>query len=282
MSQLWINGQLVDKADAKVSPFDHGFLYGDGVWEHLRAFGGKLFRPHEHLGLLFQAAETLGITIPLSRDELLAAVETTLKANDRTDGYIRVIVTRGPGTIGPDPRKLDPQVIIIAEEYQPFPQELYGHGLHAVTADYPHDVEHPTSRLRLLGRPAVTLAKAHALRNGCLEAVLAAPHAVIGATEGTLFRIESGHKRVWWHAELAPPDPAADAAAALVEEAGCRVDQAWLAPGALAHGDEMFVAGTACGVIGIVRLDGTDIGTGTEGPLTKRVRERFRELVRKG
>src|SRR5262245_44464474 len=130
MSLVWINGQLIDKADARVSPFDHGFLYGDGVWEHLRAFGGKPFRPADQLRHLFVAATLLGIDIPLSLDELIAAVEVTLKANSRSEGYVRVIVTRGPGTIGPDPRKIDPQVLITAEEYLPFPTELYEHGLH--------------------------------------------------------------------------------------------------------------------------------------------------------
>ena len=121
MSQVWINGRLVDKADAKVSPFDHGFLYGDGVWEPLRVYGGKLFRPDDHMRLLTHSARVLGIHLPLSSDEIVAAIYQTVNANLRTDGYIRVIVTRGPGTLGPDPRKIDPQVIVIAEEYQPFP-----------------------------------------------------------------------------------------------------------------------------------------------------------------
>src|SRR5436305_6959486 len=162
MSRLWINGQLVDKADARVSPFDHGFLYGDGVWEPLRVFGGQLFRPGDHYHHLHTAAAALGIDIPLSQPELIAAVEATLKANNRTEGYVRVVVTRGPGTIGPDPRKIDPQVIIIAEEYYPFPAELHGHGLHAVTAEVTLGSGNPAECVRALGQPLVTLAKAHA------------------------------------------------------------------------------------------------------------------------
>jgi branched-chain amino acid aminotransferase len=280
MSKLWINGALVEKADAKVSPFDHGFLYGDGVWEHLRAFGGKLFRPAEHLDLLFSAADALGIAIPLSRDGLTAAIEATLKANARTDGYIRVIVTRGPGTIGPDPRKIDPQVFIIAEEYQPFPAELYGHGLHAATAGYPYDIEDDNIRLRLLGRPVVALAKQHALRNGCLESVMATSEAVIGATEGTVFQLQQG--RLTWCEELAPPDPAADAAAELAADLVRSVDQAWITLSQAMQAEELFIVGTTCGVIGIVNLRGRQIGTGTEGPVTKAVRERFNALTRGG
>src|SRR5215475_11525127 len=100
MSLLWINGTLIDKADARVSPFDHGFLYGDGVWEHLRVFGGKLFRPEETVSSLYTWAHNLGIDIPLSQIDLITAIEATLCANNRTEGYIRVIVTRGVGTIG--------------------------------------------------------------------------------------------------------------------------------------------------------------------------------------
>src|SRR6478609_4561385 len=119
MSLVWVNGALVDKADARVSPFDHGFLYGDGVWEPLRVFGGRLFLGAEHIATLFATAAYYELEVPYSPAELLAAVEAAVRANQRTDGYCRVIVTRGPGTIGPDPRKLDPQVFITAEEYQP-------------------------------------------------------------------------------------------------------------------------------------------------------------------
>src|SRR5262249_38682724 len=135
-------------------------------------------------------------TIPYSREELIAAIEATLNANARTDGYIRVIVTRGPGTIGPDPRKLDPQVIIIAEEYQPFPAELYGHGLHAVTYPQPVDVSDPVRQVRTLGQPHIALAKQHALRNGCLEAVLTnGAGYLVGTTEGVLYAWKDGSVR---------------------------------------------------------------------------------------
>src|SRR5262249_7337856 len=113
--------------------------------------------------------------------------------NNRTEGYVRVIVSRGPGTIGPDPRKIDPQVFIIAEEYQPFPAELYGHGLHAALAPYPGNTLNPAHWMRPLGRPDVALAKQFALKCGCLEAVLTdTGGGVIGATEGELFFVRDG------------------------------------------------------------------------------------------
>src|SRR5438874_8706246 len=108
MSLLWINGKLVDKSEARVSPFDHGFLYGDGVWEPLRLFDGRLFRPVEHIRQLFLAASALDISIPFTNDELISAIQATVNANGRSDGYVRVIVSRGTGTLGPDPRKIEP------------------------------------------------------------------------------------------------------------------------------------------------------------------------------
>src|SRR5207302_2296782 len=136
----------------------------------LRVFRGQLFNPDDHLRHLYLDAETLGITIPLSQPELTAAVEATVRANDRTEGYVRVIVSRGPGTIGPDPRKIDPQVFVIAEEYQPFPVELYGHGLHVVSAPVPYCGLNPAEVVRALGRPLAVIAKTHAVASGCLEA----------------------------------------------------------------------------------------------------------------
>jgi branched-chain amino acid aminotransferase len=280
MSLLWINGHLVDKAEAGVSPFDHGFLYGDGVWEHLRVFGGKLFRPAEHLARLFSQAGIYELEIPLSRDELTAAIEETVRANNRTDGYIRVIVSRGPGTIGPDPRKIDPQVFIIAEEYQPFPLELYAHGLHATFGPHPINTGNPACWMRPLGRPEVALAKLFALKCGCLEAVLMdTGGGVIGATEGELFYVRDGH--------LFPVPPATAVASMVVLELArsmipVAVGETPNRPEDLRTADEVFLAGTACGVIGIVRLHGRDIGTGIEGPVTRALQERYRVLTRGG
>ncbi|MBY0514482.1 MAG: aminotransferase class IV [Gemmataceae bacterium] len=278
MSLVWANGTLVDKADARVSPFDHGFLYGDGVWDHLRVFGGKLFRPAEVTGQLFAAARQIGLDIPHAPDELLSAVDATVRANNRTDGYVRVIVSRGPGTIGPDPRKIDPQVIIVAEEYQPFPLELYGHGLHVVTAQMRVDVANPAARVRTLGRPHVVLAKQHALRHGCLDAVLVTTDDVLaGTTEGSLFAVHAG--ALTTHPDYLP-DATAAAACELIRSAGLPLKVTGTRLDGLRAADETFLAGTACGVIGVVRLDGTDIGTGTEGPVTKAIREAYNRLTR--
>ncbi len=272
MSQIWLNGTLTDKLDARVSPFDHGFLYGDGVWEHLRLFNGTPFGAAHHLKILSAAADAIGIDIPLSHDELLAAIIATAKANNRTAGYVRVIVSRGPGTVGPDPRKIEPQVIITAEEYRPFPDELYGHGLHATVSPLALDPENPAHRVRTLNQLHVVQAKRHALQTGCLEALFQNRDGhIVGVTEGFLFAVKGGALVV---AGGQPEDATGFAVAAVAGESGAIVAEYTLTLADLLASEEVFIAGTACGVIGIVRIDGRDIGTGTgtEGPVTRRLR----------
>jgi branched-chain amino acid aminotransferase len=277
MSLLWINGTLVDKADARVSPFDHGLLYGDGVWEPLRLFNGKPVRAHHHLKVLFAAAEALGIDVPLSQDELLTAVGATATANNRTEGYVRVIVTRGPGTIGPDPRKIEPQVIVIAEEYQPFPYELYGHGLHATVAPLHLDPDNPAHRFRTLNQLHAVRAKQCALQNGCLDALLQTRDGrLVGTTEGFLFAVKDGALVV---AGGQTEDATGFAVAAMAGESGLVVAEYSVKLADLLAAEEVFIAGTACGVVGIVRIDGTDIGSGTEGPVTRDIRAAYQHLT---
>ena len=278
MSLLWINGTLTDKDAARVSPFDHGFLYGDGVWEHLRVFNGRAFRALEHINHLVTAAEVLGIDVPLSPGELAAAVDATVKANGRTDAYVRVVVSRGPGTIGPDPRKVVPQVMVVAEEYRPFPDELYGHGLHASVFPVPLDTAHPANRVRVLGHPHAVLAKRHALANGCLEAIHTnhAGH-LVGTTEGLLFLVKDGAVVV---AGDQPKDVTGYAVAALAGHSGLVVAEYTVTAADLHSAEEAFIAGTACGVIGLVRVDGRTVGTGTEGLVTRAIRNRHAAATR--
>lgn len=277
MSLVWINGTLAEKLDARVSPFDHGFLYGDGVWEHFRIFNGAPLHADAHLATLAKAAAAIGIDVPLSGAELRAALDATVKANTRTEGYARVIVTRGPGTVGPDPRKIEPQVLVTAEEYQPFPQELYGHGLHAVVAPLKLDADNPAHRWRTLNQLHVVHAKRFALRHGCLEALYQNREcALVGATEGVLCAVRGGDLVVAESAQW--DDTAALAIEALSGALAVVEDKLPLAE--LQRADEAFVVGTACGIIGIARANGTNIGTGTEGAHTRRAREHYLRAAR--
>lgn len=279
MSLLWINGQLIDKTEARVSPFDHGFLYGDGVWEHVRVFGGQLFLPDEHVQCLYDAASVLRIDIPLSQPELIEAINTTVQANHRTEGYIRVIVTRGPGTIGPDPRKLDAQVIIIAEEYQPFPAELYGHGLHVICTSIPFmGSNRRWLDRRLLGQRQFVIAKRDALERGCLEALLMTEAGLlVGGTEGPVFLVCGNEIRLSDHHQ---PEVMTKVIRDIATGLGLGITVVSLGLPELRDANEVFLAGTACGVIGIIRIDGKDIGSGTEGSVTQEIRRRYHALTR--
>jgi branched-chain amino acid aminotransferase len=275
MSRVWINGQLIDKIDARISPFDHGFLYGDGVWEHLRVCHGQPYHLAGHLQCLEQSTDSLGIALPHSRDELAAAITTVLAANERTNGYVRVIVSRGPGTLGPDPRKINPQVLIIAEEYQPFPRELYGHGLHAVTVPISPFTPEKQPPVRTLGQPHLVQAKRLALQQGCLEAILlrgSTSGPVIGLTEGILFLVKDFALII---AEGQPRDVTGHAVAALAASCVQTVVEYEVHTEDLLAADECCVAGAACGVIGIVQVNGQKIGSGTEGPITRMIRDRY-------
>jgi branched-chain amino acid aminotransferase len=222
--------------------------------------------------LLTHSARDLGIHLPLSPDEIVAAIDRTVKANHRTDGYIRVIVTRGPGTLGPDPRKIDPQVIIIAEEYLPFPLELYDHGLNVVSVTAPRD------EARLLGRPHLVRAKQAALAQGCLDALLVDDRDhVTGSTEGMVFAVKDGALVV---AGDHLPEATGYFVATLAAEAGLVVAEYAITLADLASSEEAFIAGTSCGVIAIVRIGDHTIGSGKEGPITRKLRERYRAVTR--
>jgi branched-chain amino acid aminotransferase len=271
MSLVWVNGTLVDKTDARVSPFDHGFLYGDGVWIPLRVRAERLERPEKQLQHLYAGASRLGIEVPFSPVDLLHSIYATLGANNRTNGYIRVIVSRGPGTIGPDHRKIVPQVLIVAEEYQPFPAELYEHGLHAVSYPVPLDPRTALLFERALGQPHLVLAKRHALQNGCLESILFDKDGrVLGATEGSVLIVKDNAMKCPDHQ---PPEVLTSTAAAICSEHQIPFHETTALKTDLLQADELLLVGTSCGVIGIIRFDDQPIGSGQSGRVTKLLRE---------
>lgn len=270
MSLVWINGRLVDKSEAKISVFDHGFLFADGAWMHLRAFDGALFRPDPPLlRFLETLKQTHGIDIGMNADQLQTAIEDTLRANNRTEGYVRVLATRGVGTLGPDPRKILPQVHIVAEEYHPFPIELYEHGLDVVSSTI------PTRSPRSLGDVAIAKAKRDALAAGCLEAVMIDGTLVLGCTEGGVFVVSNGTLR-------GPAVEEFELVSDLAASEGVEIDSRFqpLDVASLAAAEEAFLVGAACGVIAIARVDGRPVGGGCEGPITRRIRDAYRKFTR--
>src|SRR3954468_4997893 len=174
MTQVNMNGKLVDKAHATVSVYDHGLLYGDGVFEGIRIYSGRVFRLRQHIERLYESAHHIALEIPLTPEQTPEAVLRTVQINDKKDGYIRLIVTRGAGSLGLDPRKTtDPQVIVIVDSISLYPAELYEHGLKIVTAGTMRN--HPSAlnpRIKSLNYLNSILAKIEGTNAGCLEALM--------------------------------------------------------------------------------------------------------------
>lgn len=274
MSQVWIDGALIDKNDARVSVFDHGLLFGDGVTLGMRVYGGAVFRLADHLDRLFIAADGIGLKLNLDRDDFAAAIRATLDANGRADGYVKVLVTRGAGTLGLDPRKCEPTVVVIAEDVGPYPRELYAVGLDVITAT----TRRSHSIAGTLSRVANVLAKAEALRAGCLEALmLDADGTVAGGSETDVAAITARTLRT--------PDGGGVMhrfVAELADQAGLSVTVGPLTVADLRSADELVLTSTEAEVLAVRSLDGGAIGAGGEGPISRQLREAFRAATRGG
>ncbi len=283
MPRVWINGKLFDKADAKVSVYDHGLLYGDGVFEGIRVYAGKVFRLKEHVERLYESARAIHLEIPLGRDAMSDAVVATVKANDKHEGYIRLVVTRGPGSLGIDPRRCeDPQVIIIVDDISLYPAEVYEKGMEVVTASVIRN--HPNAlnpRIKSLNYLNNILAKMEATRAGCQEAVMLNHVGEVAECTGdNIFVVKRG--------VLKTPPPNAgllegvtrNAVIELARAAKIPFQEAALTRHDIYSADECFLTGTAAEVAPVVKCDGLVIGNGKPGPVTRQLRERFFQLAR--
>src|SRR5262249_37954241 len=172
--KVYINGKLYEKAEAKVSVFDHGLLYGDGVFEGIRAYSGRVFRLKQHVDRLYESASGIHLQIPMTRGDMARTIEETLAYNKLVDAYIRVVITRGARSLGLDPRKTtDPQIIIITDHISLYPEEIYDHGLKIITAATTRN--HPNAvnpRIKSLNYLNNILAKIEGINGGCLEALM--------------------------------------------------------------------------------------------------------------
>jgi branched-chain amino acid aminotransferase len=282
-AKVYINGKIYEKADAKISVYDHGLLYGDGVFEGIRVYSGKVFRLRPHLDRLYESARHIKLEIPLTREQMAEAVAATVKAAAKDDGYIRLIVTRGAGYLGLDPRKTsDPQVIIIVDDISLYPPELYEHGLKIATAATIRN--HPAAlspRVKSLNYLNNILAKIEAVQAGCFEALMLNHEGKVAECSGdNIFVVKRGVLRT-------PPTDAGilqgvtrDAVIELAEVAGMPVREEDLTRHDVYTADECFLTGTAAEVVAVVECDGRLIGSGKPGPVTRQLRERFLHLVR--
>jgi len=281
--KVWLNGELVDRKEATVSVFDHGLLYGDGVFEGIRSYGGKVFRLQKHVRRLFDSANGIRLQIPLSRKEVAKAVEYTLKANGLKDAYIRLVVTRGEGTLGLDPNRCPkPSMFVITDKIALYPQELYENGLDIITAATMRN--HPNAvnpRLKSLNYLNNILAKIEAIDAGTLEAVMLNHLGYVAECTGdNIFIVREG-------VVFTPPIAAGilegitrDEIIDIAGKAKIRVREENLTRQDLYVADECFLTGTAAEVVPVVRIDRRAIGQGHPGPITKRLAKEFHRRTR--
>ncbi len=282
MAAIYLNGKLVDRADAVVSVYDHGFLYGDGVFEGIRVYNGKIFKHQEHIQRLYESARAILLEIPLPPESLMQAIEQTVRAFGKPDGYIRVVITRGPGNLGIDPRKCEPQVIVIVDDIQLYPKELYESGLEIVTAATIRNHSNALNpRIKSLNYLNNILAKLEAIRAGCLEAImLNTKGEVAECTADNIFLVKNGIVKT------PPPDAGIllgitrNTILDLARADGIPTLECALTRLDVYTADECFLTGTGAEVIPVVKVDARPIGSGKPGPITRQLRQRYQTLVR--
>jgi branched-chain amino acid aminotransferase len=283
LATIWLDGQWCDRETAKVSVYDHGLLYGDGVFEGIRAYDGKIFRLAEHIERLYDSAHAIGMQIPMTPAEFCAITEETLRRSGLQDAYIRPIVTRGVGDLGLDPRKCaKPCVIVIVDSIKLWGPEVYEKGLRLVTAGTPIPQRESLSpRVKSLNYLPHIFAKMEAANAGADDSLmLDAQGHVAEASGANLFVIR--------HQVVRTPPPHAgilkgvtrDAVIELAKAAGYAFEETLLNRYDVYTADEAFLTGTAAELIGIREVDGRRIGTEMPGPVTRDLRARFHALVR--
>jgi len=281
--KIYIDGKFLDQRDAKISVFDHGLLYGDGIFEGIRAYNGRVFKLKEHIDRLFYSAKAILLQLPMSHSELMAATVETCRRNKIRDGYIRLVVTRGVGTLGLNPNRCkNPSVIIIADKIQLYPPELYQRGMAIVTV--------PTTRnLHSALNPAIKslnylnniLAKIEATNSGCEEAIMLNAEGFVSECTGdNVFIVKENH--------LSTPPLSAGALYGITRrvvmeiatESGLTVGEPNLTRYDLFNADECFLTGTGAELIPVVKLDGRLIGKGKPGAITKKLVAQYRALTK--
>ncbi len=281
--KIYLSGKIVDEADAKVSVFDHGLLYGDGVFEGIRAYHGKVFLLDDHVDRLFDSAKAIALEIPMSKAEMAEAVVETCRANGMESGYIRLIVTRGVGTLGLNPYVCKkPEIIIIAAGIQLYPPELYKTGMAVVTVGTVRN--HPEAvnpRIKSLNYLNNVMAKIEAINAGVLECVMLNPQGLVAEASGdNIFVVKNGILKtppVWCGAL---DGITRRAVMNIAESAGLPVREEPMQRYDLFTADEMFLTGTAAEIIAVTNVDRRTIGDGKPGPVTLDLLERFHAFTR--
>ncbi len=290
--KVYVNGKLFPESEAKISVFDHGFLYGDGVFEGIRAYNGLIFRLTEHLNRLYESAHTILLKIPMTRKQLEQSIVKTLQANRQKDAYIRLVVSRGVGDLGLDPNKCKvATVVIITNSITLYPEKLYVDGLKIITVPTVRNIpEALNPQLKTLNYLNNILAKIEAKNSGFAEALMLNHQGYVAECTGdNIFMVKKG-------TVITPPVyvgalPGITRGAIidiiqepdLVETASLpkKFEERLLTRHDLYNAGEVFLTGTAAEVIPVVEIDGRTIGEGKPGPVTRQLIKGFHELTRK-
>jgi len=281
--KIWLDGQLVDRADAKISVYDHGLLYGDGVFEGIRVYNGKVFELQAHLRRLYDSAKAIRLEIPISQEQMKAAIEQTVKANNFTDCYVRAVVTRGVGDLGINPRNSkSPSVFVISDLINVYPKEMYEKGMAVITSSYIRN--HPAAqspRIKSLNYLNNVLAKIEANDAGVPEAIML-NHAgnVAECTADNIFMVRDGQVQTPGTADGILEGVTRKAIMQLCAKNGIDCIEKTLQRHDLYIADEIFVTGTGAEVMPVTKVDGRVIGTGEPGSITKRLLQLFHKYVR--
>ncbi len=283
--KVWIDGHFYSKEEAKISVFDHGLLYGDGLFEGIRIYGGKIFRLKEHLERLFDGAKAIALSLPYSLEEIAAAVEESRRVNEKQEGYIRLMATRGVGDLGISPYLCPrPSLLIIVDDISLYPAELYQQGIPIVTASSRRiGLDAFDVRVKSLNYLNNVLAKIEARQAGCLEAVmLNSAGYVCECTGDNIFIVKGG--------TLLSPNPSDSLLDGITRRTvfelaageGIEAKATALTRYDLYTADECFLTGTGAQIMPVKSVDGRLIGVGKPGVLSLRLMAAFDAFVRKG
>jgi branched-chain amino acid aminotransferase len=284
MAQQWIylNGEFVTKEDAKVSIYDHGFLYGDGIFEGIRLYSGNIFKCKEHLDRLYDSAKSIMLNIPLSYEEMEKALVETIRKNDLKDGYIRLIVSRGPGDLGLDPRRSPKAwVIIIVEQLAIYPEEAYVNGLKTISVSQRRNIPDALNpKIKSLNYLNNILVKIQANLAGVGEAIMLNSQGYVAeGSSDNIFIVKRG-------VVFTPPAYCGAlegitryAIIQLCDRLGIKLKEEPFTMHDVYVADEVFFTGTAAEVIAVREVDGRTIGSGKAGPITTQLLKEFRSIV---
>ncbi len=282
---VWIDGSLRPKAEAAINVYDHGLLYGDGVFEGIRAYGGKIFQRDAHIRRLYDSAKAIRLTIPYSSDEVIAAVEQTIKANEFSDCYIRLVATRGVGNLGLSPTRCPKaSMFVIADLLEVYPREMYENGMSIITSSITRCSANSLSpRVKSLNYLNNILAKIEAIDAGVPEALMLNQQGNIAeCTADNVFLVRDGAVYTPQTSDGILEGVTREVVMKLCRDLGLPCVEKTLQKHDLYIADECFLTGTGAEVIAVTQCDGRPIGSGKVGPITSKLLEAFRRFVRQG